>query len=101
MTEFVETAFAGVNVVYTTLLIIVLIYWCIVILGLLDIDSFDLDADVGGDLDVDAGAAGHAGGFSWLAFFNVGEVPIMFFASIVVLTMWVVSLQINLWLDSY
>ena len=111
MTEYLEFAFSGVNIAYTTLLILILVYWSIVILGLIDLDAFDLDLDVdaGGfdaDADFDAdvaaeGAAeGSAGGFSFLAFFNVGEVPIMFFVSIVVLAMWIVSMQINGWLDA-
>jgi hypothetical protein len=107
MLELLEAAFSGVNIVYSMLLILVLIYWCIVILGVLDLDAFDLDADVdvGGDFDldgdIDAGVEGTEGAFSWLAFFNVGEVPIMFFVTIVALTMWVVSVQANSVLDKH
>jgi hypothetical protein len=100
MFELIESALSGVNVVYTTLLVLVLVYWCIVILGVIDMDGFDVDASVDAGGDLDAPDAGH-GGFSWLAFFNAGEVPIMFFVSLVVLTMWVVSMQINYWLDGH
>jgi hypothetical protein len=110
MLELYEAAFSGVNVVYTTLLLLTLLYWVIVILGVIDLDAFgldfDVDADAGG-LDADGidahdgGLTGSAGGFSWLAFFNVGEAPIMFYASIVVLTMWIVSIQSHHWIDAY
>ena len=91
MMELVEHAFSGVNLLYTILLMMVLVYWLIVILGLIDLDAFDLDLDA----DVDGGLDAHEGGFSWLAYFNVGEAPIMFFVSIVTLVMWVVSMQVN------
>lgn len=112
MTELIEAAFSGVNLVYTILLIVMLAYWLIVLLGVVDLDpfGFDLDVDAGGadvGADVDAGAGGEAGGdaaggdgFSWLYYFNVGEVPIMIYASILIITMWIVSLQVNYWLDS-
>ena len=109
MVELYEAAFSSVNVVYSTLLIVICIYWLIVVLGVIDLDALDLnldvDADVDPGLDVDAdgdvGAATTEGGFSWLAYFNVAEVPIMFFATIVVLVMWIVSIEVNRWLDSW
>ena len=118
MIELYEAAFSGINVAYTVLLILVLLYWCIVMLGIVDLNLFDVDLDVGGGAgtdfdvggvdvhaDVDAsidvdGAAESVGGFSWLAYFNMGEVPIMIYATIVVLVMWIVSVQTNHWLDS-
>ncbi len=100
MTELVHAAFSGVNVVYTMLLLFMLLYWCIVMLGLIDVGEMGLDLDVDADVDVDADLDGAAGGsFSWLAFFNVGEVPLMLYASMVLLAMWVVSMQFNHWLD--
>jgi membrane protein implicated in regulation of membrane protease activity len=40
-----------------------------------------------------------AGGFSILGFLNMGEVPIMFYASIVALCMWVNSVKMNQWFN--
>jgi hypothetical protein len=109
MIELFEAAFSNVNLAYTILLIVMLAYWGIVLLGVVDLDpfGFDLDggagtdagADVGGD--VGSGDVGGSDGFSWLNFFNVGEVPIMIYGSILIITMWIVSLQVNHWLDSY
>ena len=41
-----------------------------------------------------------AGGFSLLGFLNMGEAPIMFYASIVSLCMWVNSVKMNQWFNS-
>lgn len=115
MVELYEAAFSGLNIVYSVMLLMVLLYWCIVMMGIIDFDMFDLDVggdvsadyDIGGvevgadasaEVDVD-GAAQSLGGFSWLNYFNVGEVPIMLYGSIVVLTMWIISVQTNVWLD--
>ncbi|MFP6668243.1 MAG: hypothetical protein VB876_13070 [Pirellulales bacterium] len=99
MIELYETAFSAVNTPYTLLLILVVVYWMLVIVGLVNIDvfDFDLDADVGidGDLDADIGDISGAGGFSMLGFLNLGEVPIMFYVSIVSLLMWVTSIRVN------
>lgn len=104
MTELFHAAFSGLNILYTVPLLLVLLYWCIVILGVIDFDAFDLDLDfdMDADLDVDADVdfdAGGAGGFSLLAFFNVGEAPLMFFISILLLVMWSISVQTNYLLD--
>jgi hypothetical protein len=105
MTELIQAAFSGVNLVYTILLIVMLAYWVVVLLGVIDIDPFGMDVDVdvdGGDLSGEAGGdAGAGDGFSWLNYFNVGEVPVMIYASILIISMWMVSMQLNHWLDSY
>jgi hypothetical protein len=107
MTELIQAAFSGVNLVYTILLIVMLAYWLVVLLGVIDLDPFGLEMDVDGGGDVGTDAGGHAGGdaggdgFSWVNYFNVGEVPVMIYASILVITMWIVSLELNYWLDSY
>lgn len=104
MTELIQAAFSGVNLVYTILLIVMLGYWCIVLLGLVDLDPFGFDLDVDADADAGGGTAAGGGagdGFSWLNYFNVGEVPVMIYGSILVITMWIVSLQVNYWLDTH
>jgi hypothetical protein len=82
-------------------MIVILVYWMLVIIGLLDIDLFDLDLDADADLDggVD-GDVGDVGGFSVLSFLNIGEAPVMFFVSIVTLGMWVISVRVNYWLQN-
>lgn len=96
MTEVFEAAFQAVNLPYTILMIVLLVYWLIAIVGLLDVGSLDLDVDVGGDLGGDANVDGHMPLLHSIAgFFNAGEVPIMFWISIVALSAWVVSMQVN------
>ncbi|WP_258101156.1 OB-fold-containig protein [Marinoscillum pacificum] len=81
MKELLEFAFSGVNIIPTCLFIFVLVYWLIVILGVLDIDSVDVDVD----LDVNGFA-------SVLAFFNLDQLPLMIFLTFYVIPLWVVTL---------
>ena len=83
MQELLQAAFSPPNIVFTTLLLVVLLYWASVFMGLLDMGSFDvdldvdLDVDVDIDADVDADADVSAGGIAGiLHFFNVGQVPL-------------------------
>lgn len=102
MLELLHFAFEPVNLPFTLLLIIVLLYWLTVIVGLLDVNVFDLHVDThihphvhvdkGVQIDVDA----NAGFFSTiLAFFNVGKVPFMVIISVLALFLWVGSMLGN------
>jgi hypothetical protein len=126
--------FAPVNIGYTILLIVVLIYWALVIIGALGIDLFHFDMEVDNDVhlnadlhvdgdmhihadghmdvhadgDVHAHADGateagadHGGALRGiLMFFNLGEVPLMVFVSILVVSMWTISMTTNLLLNN-
>jgi hypothetical protein len=98
MIEFVTAAFSPVNIVFTILLLLTGLYWITVILGVLDINLFDIDLPDSGletDADVDADVAG-AGPFrSILHFFFVGEVPTMILLSILILSLWTFSMLGN------
>ncbi|MDX5346741.1 MAG: YqiJ family protein [Hymenobacteraceae bacterium] len=94
--ELFEAAFASVNIIPTALLVFVLIYWVAVILGLLDIDLFNLEIEVDTELDVDADGAGSVVWLnSVLAFFNLGRVPFMLFVTFVAVPFWVISILLN------
>lgn len=109
MYDLYQNAFSAANAPYTIILILVVVYWLLVIIGLFNLDTFDIDVDadpgidLGGDfdadVDADVGDVSGAGGFSMLGFLNVGEVPIMFYVSIVALLMWVTSMQLNEWFN--
>ena len=137
MWELIQWAFSPVNVLFTGLLILVVLYWVTVILGALDIHIFDVDVsdsgghdvdvgDIGHDVDVDVGDMGHdvdAGGadhdvgaevdhhgaeavdagpglwHSVLLFFGVGRVPMMVLVSVLVLSLWFVSMVANYYLN--
>lgn len=102
MTALLEAALAPVNLFWTILLGIVVLYWFSVILGALDLDAFDLDLDVDADVDVDAdldadvdaeGSGGYLLGV--LSFFNFGRVPTMIVFSVVVVAGWMASVELN------
>jgi len=67
MMEFLETCLSFPVNIFTGLLIIAALYWLVASLGLLDIDTLDLDIDPGGGADIggdigDVGDLGDAGG---------------------------------------
>ncbi len=99
MLEFLEASLLPVNLPYTILMLVVLIYWVSVILGVLDFDFLDFDVDVDVDLDVDADMdvdAGGGFGFSQvLYFFNIGSLPFMIILSFLAFFMWSASVLAN------
>ena len=95
MTELLQESFLSVNLISTTLLILVIIYWLMVILGALDVELFDFDFDADSDADIDADIDSPGFLRAILEFFYIGEVPIMVLASIFVLISWVSSVLGN------
>ena len=102
MKETLEVAFSTINIIPTVLLILILLYWLTVIIGVFNVDSFDIDADadIDADVDVDTDVDVSAGdSILWLnsalSFFNLGKVPFMLILSFFVLSMWVVSMLMN------
>jgi hypothetical protein len=100
--ELLQACLSPVNLVLSVMLALVVVYWVLVILGALGIDTFDLDLDTEGDADVsldknvDASGGGWlAGGVGMLRFFNVGEVPLMFLLSIAILAMWAIGVLLH------
>lgn len=98
MRELLDFAFAGVNLFPTILLIFVIIYWLIVIVGIIDVDSIDLDLDMDADTDIDVDVDGEVevdGFSSVLAFFNIGHMPLMVFVTFFTLPFWAITLLVN------
>lgn len=83
MPELLKNAFTGANIIPTVLLILVVVYWIVSIIGVLDFDIFDLD------LDVDAGDGPF---YALLVFLKVGELPFMFVFSILILNFWIIAM---------
>ncbi|GAA4302729.1 hypothetical protein [Nibribacter koreensis] len=90
MIELLQASFSSANAFASGLLLFVLIYWVIVIVGLLDISSLDIDLDADAD-----GIASIAWLNSALAFFNLGRLPLMFFLSFFALPFWALSVGVN------
>lgn len=123
MHEVFTEAIQWVNLPFTILLGLVILYWLLVALGALDSDLFgdaggvgDIHADFDAHLHVDANSdlhidgdsthlhtdGGHAHlehgpGFfnSALSFLNVGKVPVMFVFSVLALCLWLGSMIAN------
>lgn len=86
MLELISLAIQPVNLPYTVVLGLILLYWLSVILGVFNIFSFDFDFD---PVDTLAGIG------SVLAWLNLGEVPLMLFASIASVSSWAISISAN------
>lgn len=102
MLELFTVAFAPVNVVFTLLLLLVGLYWVTVILGVLDVNLFDIELpDSGPEVDVatDLDGAGAGPLRAVLLFFYVGEVPTMILVSILTLSLWTFSVLGNYYLN--
>ena len=100
MAELMTLALLPINLVFTLLLLMVILYWIIVILGVLDVDLFQVDLsdfDADGDLGVDGDVHGVGASLSGsvLHFFHVGEVPVMVLFSLFVLSLWAGSVLGN------
>lgn len=106
MTELLHAAVSPPNILPTTLLVFVLLYWLTVIFGLLDFKTLDLDTHHEFNLTHDTHVAPDSSGMgvSWLnnalAFFNLGRVPLMVFLSFVALPLWVASILLNYYLGN-
>lgn len=115
MQELWNAALSAVNLPYTFLLGLVLLYWFSVILGALDLSAFDfdvdadIDADIDVDVDVDVDAdvdsdfdAGSGGWFaSALNFFNFGKVPFMIIMTVVIVSSWAMAIMSNHYWGNY
>ena len=103
MLELLHQAILPINLVLTILLGICVLYWLSVIVGALDIGSLDIDfeieADVDVDVDVDADVDADSSGVGAFAlvlhFFNFGKLPFMVIFTILILSMWVLTILSN------
>jgi len=84
------------TVIYSVLLGIVVIYWLIGMLGLIDLDfagDVDIDADIDADIDVNVG--GLTGLFLT---FGLTGIPFTLVISIIILICWLISFYLQLYL---
>ena len=97
MLELLQAAFSSVNIIPTAFLVFVLLYWVVVIFGLLDLDFLNvhIEAEVDGD---------SISSITWLnaalAFFNLGKVPFMVFLTFLALPFWVIAILANHYLNN-
>lgn len=93
MGSFIDAAFGYPTAVFTALLGVVLFYWVLALVGLVDFESSDLDFDVQAD--------GDAGDISTLATYVVAMglngVPFSIVVSLIVLLAWTISCLAGMW----
>lgn len=116
MLEILNAALSLPTVLFTALLGGVVLFWLAVILGGLDHNIFNADADVDMDLPGDVPDAGDlhphaeteahgldAGGSGWtgglLGFLNLGMVPVSIIASLAIFAGWTGSMLLELYLQ--
>ena len=96
MAQLFDVASQFPTVVYSTLLGIVVIYWLIGMLGLIDLDfagDIDIDADIDADIDI------NVGGLSGLFLtFGLTGVPFTLVISIIILICWLISFYLQFYL---
>jgi len=96
MEQLLEFASQFPTVIYSTLLGIVVVYWVVGMLGLIDLDfSGDADLDIEVDSDVDFSAGGLTGLFLT---FGLTGVPFTLVISIVILICWLISFYLQFYL---
>ena len=124
MMDFLTEVFSAANIVPTGLMILVVMYWLLVILGVVGMDMFDIDVDVDADLGIDAdfdvdmdidggvetapgsqlgGGSATTGNESFLRvvfdFFFLGDVPIVIIGSFLALFFWITTFVVNHYLN--
>lgn len=82
MGELLDASFSFPAVIFSVLMVLVIVYWLIVLIGALDIDLLDADADV----DAGGGLAGLLSGI------GLGGVPVMVALSLLIAFAWFTSL---------
>ena len=96
MEQLLEVASQFPTVIYSTLLGIVVVYWVVGMLGLIDLDfSGDVDLDIEVDSDVDISAGGLTG---LLLTFGLTGVPFSLVISIIILICWLISFYLQFYL---
>ena len=99
MSEFLQECFWPVNFPLTLLLLIVLGYWTMVIVGVVGTDLFEFDFDVDGGVDADGDVHVDGSFGSFLEFLYPGEVPVVIVASFFIVSMWIITLLSNHYLN--
>jgi len=81
------------NLFSSLLLLFVVLYWIVVMCGVLDLDALDLDME-SGDVDgVDAGGADGSEGL--LEYLNIRKVPLSIVVSVFAISLWLLGVMAN------
>jgi len=95
MDVFFNTALAYPTAIYTVLLGVVMIYWLLAMLGMVDFESSGSDLDLDLHADGDAGDIGTLAGY--VVAFGLNGVPFSIVVSLIVLIGWTISCLLGMW----
>ncbi|MBA6252992.1 OB-fold-containig protein [Colwellia sp. MB3u-55] len=96
MEQLLEVASKFPTVIYSTLLGVVVVYWLIGMLGLVDLGlAGDVDLDVEVDTELDTSVGGLTG---FMLTFGLTGVPFTLVFSIIILTCWLISFYLQLYI---
>jgi hypothetical protein len=99
MISFHDAATAYPTIIYTTLLVVVLFYWILALIGVVDIDSGGLDIDTDLQADASADDIGDIGNLaSYLMALGLNGVPFSVVVTLITLTAWTLSCLAGMWL---
>lgn len=97
MENLINIALAPANFILTLMAVLMVLYWLLIIFTGFDLDFADADIDTDTDTGaIDAGEIEGSGFWnSFLSFFYIGELPVMFIITIVVFCMWLINVNIT------
>jgi len=99
MEQLLEVSYQFPTVIYSVLLGIVVVYWIIGMLGVIDLDfSGDVDVDMDVDTDIDVSVSGLTG---LLLTFGLTGVPFTLVVSIIILVCWLISFYLQFYILSW
>lgn len=96
MTRFLDATVAYPTVIYSTLLGVVLVYWILALIGVVDFDDASIDIDSDLQADADAEDIGELAAF--LVAFGLNGVPFSVVVTLMTLIAWTLSCLAGMWL---
>jgi hypothetical protein len=96
MTSFLDAASSYPTLIYTALLGVVLFYWLLALVGVVDFEASGIDIDT--DLQADAGADDVGELAAYLVAFGLNGVPFSVVVTLMVLVAWTISCLAGMWL---
>lgn len=96
MGEFLATAFSYPTAVLSALLLVVIFYWLLALIGLVDFESSGFEVDTDAQLDGDAGDIGVLA--SYIVAMGLNGVPFSIVVSLLVLISWTLTCMAAQWI---
>lgn len=99
MSEFLSVVFGFPTIVFSILLAVVLVYWVLAIVGLVDFGETAIDADIGQHADAPGDDLGVIA--SYVVAFGLSGVPFSIVVTLLVVVGWALSTFAGIWLLSW